>query len=185
MEIKTIAPGIVVCENFIENPKKIIDAAFEREKIEGSREAGVVKEDQTIIEKNMRDTKVIDISTSFSHDVFWWTLAQKIWSFGDMYAKNYNIAFSYMENLQFLHYYKNQGFYNIHSDVAPGLPRIFSAVLYLNNVESGGETYFNNFDLSVSPIAGRLIMFPANFAYSHGAKVPESEDKYAIVTWFS
>ena len=57
-------------------------------------------------------------------------------------------------------------------------------MLYLNNVDSGGETYFNNFDLGIQPISGRLVMFPAQYPFMHESKSPISNDKFAVVTWF-
>ena len=90
-----------------------------------------------------------------------------------------------MESLQLLHYSTEEGFYRPHADSGPGMQRIFSAVLYLNDVNEGGETYFNNFDVSVSPKSGRLVMFPANFMYTHEARTPISNDKFALVTWFN
>lgn len=179
-------PGILILDNFIENPEEIISAAFDRSKKEGIKNATIIKNGgEWLEETNTRNTQIIDVSPSFSNDAFWWLLSQKVWQFGDYYANYYGVSFSYMEEMQFLHYPKNQGFYNIHVDSAKTMPRLFSAVLYLNDVEKGGETYFDKFDFSISPIAGRIIMFPANFIYSHGAKTPESNDKQCIVTWFA
>jgi len=37
----------------------------------------------------------------------------------------------------------------------------------------------------LKPKDGRLLMFPANFAYEHEALAPQSGEKFALVTWFT
>ena len=59
-----------------------------------------------------------------------------------------------------------------------------SAILYLNDVTEGGETWFDKFGLSVKPEKGKLILFPSNYAYTHQALPPVNEKKYVVVTWF-
>ena len=89
-----------------------------------------------------------------------------------------------MEPISMLEYLAGDGFYKPHTDFGPEMPRTISAVLYLNNVEEGGETYFDQFDLGINPMEGRLILFPSTFPYSHEARSPISGNKYILVTWF-
>ena len=66
--------------------------------------------------------------------------------------------------LQFLHYETGQ-YYRSHHDYLGGSeklmagPRVLSGLLYLNDVEEGGETSFPALDLAVSPRAGRLLLW--------------------------
>lgn len=181
-----IGPSIFLYENFIDNSEEIVAAAIKKgqESLVFEAKVGGGVEETFEVNKEIRDTLLIDISPLYSNDVMWWLLAQKIWKCGDEYARSHDLPFSDMEFPQFLFYPKNKGFYNAHIDTGKSFPRVFSAVLYLNDVEVGGETYFEKFDIEVKPVAGRLIMFPANFVYRHGAKTPESSDKYCVVTWF-
>jgi predicted 2-oxoglutarate/Fe(II)-dependent dioxygenase YbiX len=183
---KEIGPCIFVFDNFLNDTEKIIKLALKKSNKTGVYDATVFGDEG--LEKtdlSIRNTSLIDISPTFKNDVEWWLIAQKIWSFGDMYGVHHNASFSDMESPQFLHYKKNEGFYKEHVDDDPKIyPRIFSSVIYLNDVDLGGETYFPKFNLSVKPRAGRLLMFPSGFAYVHGAKTPISNDKYAIVSWF-
>lgn len=184
--MKEIAPCIVLIEDAFDNSEEIIEKALYdsqksgigKAKIYGNSVAGEV-------EKQVRNTNLIDISPTYKNDVFWWSTAQKIWKYADEYGNKYKIGFSNMETPQFLWYKKNEGFYQSHIDSAYSSHRIFSCVLYLNDVEEGGETFFDNFNISISPKRGSLIIFPANFAYIHGANVPVSGDKFAIVSWFN
>lgn len=177
-----IAPCIYVYENVIDNCDELIALArgFDKSKI---TEAKIGKDLSLVPE--YRSATLIDISAVFSNDIEWFVIAKKIWEYGNQYAIENLISFSNMEYLQFLHYKKNDGFYKKHVDAGPGsIDRIFSAVLYLNDIEKGGETYFNKFDVSVHPKKGRLALFPANYAYEHEAKTPISNEKNVIVTWF-
>lgn len=83
--------------------------------------------------------------------------------------------------------YKTGTEYKPHMDHGIGKPfsdRTLSMVMYLNPTEyTGGETYFNNFDISVKPNNAGLVLFPSNYAYIHQAKPVETGTKYAIVTW--
>lgn len=184
--VKELSPCVLVLDNAIENTKEIIEKAFEKSEKDGISDAMVFDtSNSTLVDKKIRDTKMIDISPIFKNDVFWWKLSQKLWEYGDAYGKKYDIGFSTMEPPQFLFYEKGSGFYHAHKDSSVSVPRIFSLVLYLNDVEEGGETHFEYLNLSVKPKAGRLIMFPSDFSYLHGAKTPISEDKNVIVTWFN
>jgi prolyl 4-hydroxylase len=69
--------------------------------------------------------------------------------------------------------------------------RTWTAMLYLNDVEEGGETFFKHLKLTVKPKRGTLIAW--NNLYSNGipnpktlheAKPPLSGPKYVITKWF-
>lgn len=75
------------------------------------------------------------------------------------------------ENLQLLHYDVGQ-YYNSHHDYIPSQrqrqcgPRILTFFLYLNNVEEGGETKFNDLKVSdggmvVKPKKGKALLWPS------------------------
>ena len=40
-------------------------------------------------------------------------------------------------------------------------PRILTILMYFNDVEEGGETYFSQLDLKVKPRKGRVLIFPS------------------------
>jgi Rps23 Pro-64 3,4-dihydroxylase Tpa1-like proline 4-hydroxylase len=79
--------------------------------------------------------------------------------------------------------YGNHGHYNAHADAALDLQqRYFTALCYLNDDFEGGQTtfpYLKNF--SVSPRAGKLVVFPSR--YVHRAEPVSKGEKYVAVTW--
>jgi len=61
--------------------------------------------------------------------------------------------------------------------------RCLSWILYLNDIEEGGETEFLYLSKRVKPKTGRLIIFPAGFTHTHRGNPPLSETKYIATGW--
>lgn len=61
--------------------------------------------------------------------------------------------------------------------------RIGVYILYLNDVESGGETEFLYQRTRVEAKTGRLVIFPAAFTHVHRGNPPLSGDKYIMTGW--
>jgi Rps23 Pro-64 3,4-dihydroxylase Tpa1-like proline 4-hydroxylase len=59
-----------------------------------------------------------------------------------------------------------------------------STVIYLNNDYVGGEIFFPEQDIIISPSVGDLIIFPGNLNYPHEVKEILSGNRYTIPTWF-
>lgn len=89
----------------------------------------------------------------------------------------------YHENYNVLKYRTGQE-YKAHYDGGTYTKRSVSAIVYLNNNYEGGELEFPNFNIKIKPEPGMLVIFPANYAYTHIAHPVTSGTKYAIVTWF-
>lgn len=179
-EGQEIIPGIVVYDDVIDNCQEFID--FAKGQPWNWKDSAISQD--AIVNKEIRSTNSFSPASYYETDIKWFALAKTIWRYADEYGKKYNAAFSAIEPIQMLHYPAGTGFYKPHADSGPGMLRIFSAILYLNDVENGGETYFNHFDISVKPKAGRLVLFPANYIYMHEARPLSDSDKYVIVTWF-
>ncbi len=79
-------------------------------------------------------------------------------------------------------YPKNEGYFRWHADSLGrnARNRVAAMVLYLNDVEQGGETEFFHQSLKIAPKAGNLLLFPAGWNYMHCGHTPESNDKYII-----
>jgi prolyl 4-hydroxylase len=56
---------------------------------------------------------------------------------------------------------------------------------YLADVAEGGETYFNDLDIGVNPVKGRLLMFPPFWMYPHSALPPKSGTKYILGSYLN
>jgi hypothetical protein len=178
-----IAPGIVIYENVINNSSEIINVATKESDL--WQKATVSNKENVFLVND--ETRVADTfffsKYSGKSDVFD-NVSELMWKYGDSYAKFFKVGFEFMESPQMLKYEKKSGFYKQHIDKGPKNPREFSAILYLNDVYEGGETYFEHFDIAIPSKSGRMVIFPANYPYIHEAIQPKSDDKFAIVTWF-
>lgn len=105
-----------------------------------------------------------------------------VWLALDEYAKYYDFGFTGVEALSIQKYQPGQE-YKVHSDAGIDMPRVVSALVYLNTVEEGGETYFPHFDVKITPIEGRLVIFPSSYPYAHAALPPTKGVKYAAAFW--
>ncbi len=82
-------------------------------------------------------------------------------------------------------YPKGIGKFLPHADQSAGgnVTRLFAFILYLNDVDEGGETEFPDFNYKCKPEEGKLLIFPCNYLFRHQGNTPISDDKY-IVTAF-
>lgn len=93
--------------------------------------------------------------------------------------------------------------YKLHCDYFPvndtywphmrkqGGQRCWTAMLYLNSVEAGGETWFPHAGFVVPPLQGRLIIWnnlladgSPNDGTLHAARPVEAGSKYVLTKWF-
>jgi hypothetical protein len=86
-------------------------------------------------------------------------------------------------NVQY--YLKGLGHYvrHVDGDHINERKRILAFIVYLNDVEQGGETRFPDHDVDVQPVTGRVVIFPTSWTHPHIAKMPISNHK-AIISSF-
>ena len=87
-------------------------------------------------------------------------------------------------------YLKAYGYYRPHVDSFPApfstiSDRVLAMVIYLNDVDFGGETNFPLHEVAVTPKAGRIVFFPATWTHLHESRVPISGDKWIISSFIN
>ena len=90
------------------------------------------------------------------------------------------------ETCQIQKYKKGEGHYSswhIEIENLGSSKRVFSMIVYLNDVYEGGETQFLYPGISVKPKKGSLVIFPSAYPFVHRGVKPVSNDKYIIATW--
>ena len=65
----------------------------------------------------------------------------------------------------------------------PVMHRVLAWMTYLNDVEDGGETYFEHFDLKIKPEVGKTLIWPAEWTHSHRGEILNSGLKYIVTGW--
>lgn len=61
--------------------------------------------------------------------------------------------------------------------------RLLTWMVYLNDVEDGGETEFLYQSMRVKPKQGTLVIWPAAFTHTHRGNPPLSNSKYIVTGW--
>ena len=61
--------------------------------------------------------------------------------------------------------------------------RLMAYVLYLNDVDEGGETEFLYYPRRIKPEAGTLVLFPGGYTHTHRGNPPISGAKYIVTGW--
>lgn len=173
--------GVLIFENVLENPQEVIELGKEQD---GWKDSDIQVGEDVKIDPFLRKCSKLILHPTVDYDPMWYFTAKTLKTYGYRYANYYRANFQSMEFPEMLYYPQGEGFFQDHVDSMPNVQRIFSSVLYLNDVDEGGETYFTDLDLSIKPVAGRLIMFPANYLYRHEAKPPISGEKFCIVSWY-
>ena len=83
------------------------------------------------------------------------------------------------------------GYHHWHSEHYPHptdpaqrtLHRVLLWLIYLNDVEQGGETDFLYQQASIKPKQGSLVLAPCGFTHTHRGGIPVSNDKYVLASW--
>ena len=79
----------------------------------------------------------------------------------------------------------SQGYHVWHcerQDLSSG-SRVFSWILYLNDIEDGGETEFLYLSKRVKPKTGTLVVFPSAYTHTHRGNPPLKGDKFIMTGW--
>lgn len=83
------------------------------------------------------------------------------------------------------------GYPHLHSEHYPhpndqkqrSLHRVLLWLIYLNDVEQGGETEFIYQNAKIIPSSGNLILSPCGFTHTHCGRPPLSQRKYVLASW--
>jgi len=79
-----------------------------------------------------------------------------------------------------------QGYHIWHIEHGPGEEnRVLTYLIYLNEVEEGGETELLHQSVRVKPKTGRILIFPAGFPYVHRGNPPLKGNKYILTSWIN
>jgi hypothetical protein len=105
------------------------------------------------------------------------------------YTKDY-VYNEQLKNLQFSNFkiqktLPGQGYHTFHfenQDISTSR-RVMFIILYLNDIEDGGETEFLYQKKRIHPKTGRLILAPASYTHVHRGNPPLSKEKYIMTSW--
>ncbi len=193
---RTLAPGIVVYSDVIENYKELIPKIEDgvSKNFEMWDPALSIKDGVSVEDKNFRDTDSIYIEykdkiiKNSIHEFYEFkTNLSNIFltGFRDLeldYKNEHNINTSWHDYYGILKYNPGQKVID-HIDDNEKHHRRISIVYYINDDYTGGEVIFPRFDIKYKPVANELLIFPSNYVYNHSV-VPVIEGvRYSVVSW--
>jgi hypothetical protein len=173
------------CEQVIEhyNQMERMNKTFSRQQLEG-------------VSKMFKDTKSYsllddkDSQVVHGNGLIASTFANALGNANQEYGNKYGIlgavaTYQVSETIKIQKTEPSEGYHVWHCEhcaIAYGR-RMMQAILYLNDVEEGGETEFLYFSKRVKPKQGTLLLFPASFTHTHRGNPPLSGTKYIMNTW--
>jgi hypothetical protein len=118
--------------------------------------------------------------------------AEDIQQLSDQQVANIASSIYRLDEVNLQKYQQAQGgYHHWHSEFYPhpsdpqqrSLHRVLLWLIYLNDVETGGETEFLYQQVKVKASRGSLVLAPCDFTHTHRGLVPESGDKYVLASW--
>ena len=61
--------------------------------------------------------------------------------------------------------------------------RLFAWMTYLNDVEDGGKTKFDHYEINIKPETGKTLIWPAEWTHAHTGEVLNNGEKYIVTGW--
>jgi len=176
---KEYCDGVIQHYNYLENWNKIVSRQ------DSDKAMDIHKRTDQYFFENESEPSLVDTNALIARG-----FAQSVWNCYSAYAQQYGVLASLsthkISQTVKLQKTKPAGGYHIwhceHDDTQSGR-RLLLAMLYLNTVESGGETEFLYQSKRIRAEAGTIVICPSGFTHTHRGNPPLSGDKYLMNTW--
>ena len=150
---------------------------------------GVVDNSISMVE--VKNTKVIDDTLKVrGYDTFTNNFLNIFWNevykrYVEKYIGLSGIAKHTIYDIKIQKTLPEGGFHRWHMEASGKYfrDRIMAFMLYLNTVESGGETEFLHQRVKFKPNQGDFLLWPVGYAHTHRGDPPFSGDKYILTGW--
>ena len=179
-----------ICAEVVENLSGIIDELGHQGRTAGGVNTTYKKStDIRLVDETL--TTVTDDELRTILENFVDSLQQAINICYSEYRRNmrslWHLSGMYDSGFQVQRYSKINDYYREHVDSFPWggelSLRALSVVVYLNDIEQGGETDFPLQGIKVKPKCGRICIFPSNFTHPHSGNPSLSSDKWIVSTF--
>lgn len=177
------------CENIIKHFEEVKNAGLstDRQLKEG-------------VAKLTKDTDMYDLTetpdllhsnsiTSANDKLIFHTFKEAFWNCYNQYITKYDLTQTTTHTLDgYVKIQKTvpgQGYHVWHweQDSVQHGHRLLLVMLYLNDVEQGGETEFLYQGIRVKPKQGSIMICPGSFTHTHRGNPPLTGEKYVMNTW--
>lgn len=114
---------------------------------------------------------------------------QKFWTHYKNYLEQYHAlrdgGKEYVRSMRIQKTLPGEGYHVWHFEScgADKAQRITAWMIYLNDVDEGGETEFLYQHKRIEPKAGRLVVWPTAYTHIHRGNPPLKGEKYILTSW--
>lgn len=169
------------CDDVITNFEDQLAAGFGHTRQEHDEVEKTIKDDTAVF--SAKQLKLInpELAQHF-HKVFWST-PYKIYA--DKFSALKESAKHTIYEIKIQKTEIGQGYHVWHYE-APNRElsdRVLTFILYLNDVEEGGETEFLYYPRRIKPTTGTFVLWPGSFTHTHRGNPPISNTKYIMTGW--
>lgn len=109
---------------------------------------------------------------------------------GNVIRNNYHAEEVYSDTLQIIRWFPGMeqpphADDMTNTDIHGFEHRVFGSIIYLNDTYEGGQTYYPNFDIKITPKAGSLAIHPGDPEHLHGVTKVENDMRYTIASFWT
>lgn len=109
---------------------------------------------------------------------------------GNVIKNNYAIPEVYSDTLQIVRWFPGMeqpphADDMTNTDIHGFEHRVFGSIIYLNDNYEGGQTYYPNYNTSITPQAGKLAVHPGDPEHLHGVTKIEGGMRYTIASFWT
>ena len=169
------------CESVIEHYESMVASGHGKTRFESENASKTYKDDTQVFDDQV-DYVPLRKSTKEFNELFWGKFfpvyEQEYSSLKDS-GRHANYSFKIQKT-------KIGGGYHVwhyESGSREYSHRLLTWILYLNDVQEGGETEFLYQHTRVKPEQGTLVIWPAAFTHTHRGNPPLSNEKYVVTGW--
>jgi len=182
------------CETTIKAFNELTEAGFGWTRQESNDASKMKKDDKSFFTGGFYEEKLLGYDSSIDFQGLGGNLGQK---FNDTFWNKcyplYNAEFDVLNESGHHSIYGNKiqktkvggGYHVWHYEAMnrESSNRLLTYIVYLNDVQDGGETEFLYYPMRVKPTAGTCVVFPAAFTHTHRGNPPISNEKYILTGW--
>ena len=173
------------CQNVISHFERLLSEGrtISRQQHEGS--SNIAKDDEQYFFENETNQLILDINSQVLREFNSSIKAHYQIYLNEIGILNKVAAHSISESIKIQKTKPGQGYHVWHCEHTNLISsrRLLFVILYLNNIEYGGETEFLYQSLRIPPVQGTLLFAPSSFTHTHRGNPPLKENKYIITTW--
>ena len=177
------------CENIIKHFEEVKNAglSIDRQSKEGF--AKLTKDTDMYDLTETPDLLPSNSITSANDKIIFQTFKEAFWNCYNQYITKYDLTQTTTHTLDgYVKIQKTvpgQGYHVWHweQDSVHHGHRLLLVMLYLNDVEEGGETEFLYQGIRVKPKQGSIMICPGSFTHTHRGNPPLTGEKYVMNTW--